>query len=328
MNKYTSTFIPGLAEFSAEQVQKPPVKAQVLKLLEGLITYQSKSPYLRLDTLKYFNNSFLCLAEIENLNNIEKYIKEAFNHQSEELEIFLRKHATVKIVYSREGEAKQLNPQILLRIEQQLVKQWGLKLEKEEPETEFWIYERSQQENYGFIGFRITKHKDYRKTLQPGELKPEITFAMSTLAEIQPTDTVLDPFSAFGGIIKSVSRNFEFKNIYSIDSNEKNLKIQKEKFNNSRIKFLKADGFKLSSFSDNTFNKIITHALPEHSDRFPTMFKEFERLLAPNGKIVIATSEPQKLLDAIEAYDLKLTKSYNILVADKNTGIFSLSKIA
>ena len=102
------------------------------------------------------------------------------------------------------------------------------------------------------------------------------------LLNIQKNDKIIDVGSGTGDLISLILKKNIQNSIFSIDLNERMLKLGERKFNNKNIKFIKANAEKLP-FPDNTFDKyIISFCLRNVTDIKKALI-ESNRVLKPGG---------------------------------------------
>jgi demethylmenaquinone methyltransferase/2-methoxy-6-polyprenyl-1,4-benzoquinol methylase len=99
---------------------------------------------------------------------------------------------------------------------------------------------------------------------------------------IQTTDKIIDVGSGTGDLIKLILKKKIVNDVYSVDLNNEMLKYGKKKFNNKKIKFIKANAENLP-FRDNSFDKyIISFCLRNVTDIRKSLY-EAQRILKPGG---------------------------------------------
>lgn len=90
MTTYFSTFISGLGEFIAEQLKKDLDAVEINLLLDGLVVYKSSSPVEKIKQLRYLNNSFQLLGNI-NVIPAEEPESIKIGNDKEVMESFIKK---------------------------------------------------------------------------------------------------------------------------------------------------------------------------------------------------------------------------------------------
>ena len=293
MNTYFSTFIPGLGAVIKNQLEKQLENFNLELLLDGLIVYSSDSDIEKIKSLKFLNNSFIKLDPQD--------------------KIPVKLGQTFRVVFSKENELVKVNNERLTKIENKIAKLNNLKIDRANPDFEFWFFKRS--EGHKFTGVRITKHPDYKTILAKGQLRQKLADILCLLSNPQKFDVVLDPFAGSGAI--GVAReNYSYTNIISED-----LKTGFDATNMVKI-------------SDQSIDKIITDPpwgismglnlnLP---DFYHKMLSEFYRVLTPNGLAVILMGNKEVFKNALDRFSkFKLEKQYNILVSGKKAAVYKLT---
>ena len=141
-----------------------------------MIVYSSDSDIEKIKSLKFLNNSFIKLDPQD--------------------KIPVKLGQTFRVVFSKENELVKVNNERLTKIENKIAKLNNLKIDRANPDFEFWFFKRS--EGHKFTGVRITKHPDYKTILAKGQLRPKLADILCLLSNPQKFDVVLDPFVGSG----------------------------------------------------------------------------------------------------------------------------------
>ena len=102
------------------------------------------------------------------------------------------------------------------------------------------------------------------------------------MMNIQITDTIIDVGSGTGDLINLILKKKLIQIIYSVDLNNEMLMYGKKRFNNKKIKFIKANAQNLP-FKNNYFDKYIISFCLRNVTNTKKALKEAYRILKPGG---------------------------------------------
>lgn len=322
MNTYFSTFIPGLGDVVKEQLSKDSNNLYADLLLDGIIVYRSDSSIQEIKRLRYLNNSFLFLKKFDlpsTKNPLEFMVQQVLKDNLTSIPL---SGNTFRIMFYLANEPVSI-PKILLgRLEEKIINQYKLKVDRTNPDQEFWFLYRA--EGCGLFGLRLTKHPDWKKVLLKGQLRPELASLMSIISEPVPNDIVLDPFAG-SGAITSERKLFPHKKVLSGDIKPLNRGIQK------------IDALNMTAvINSNSIDKIITDPPWGISvgkelnlyDFYKKMLEEFVRILKSNGLAIILIGKKEIFEEVLNNNQkLNLASKYNILVSGKKAAIYKLIRL-
>jgi len=341
MYTYYSSFISGTHDI----IKNNLCGLDVQKLMDGGILYSTDRPPKEIKKIRFFNNSFLVIQTFENLGDASP-----INKMIASIELEKNKHfldyinseiglRTFRTFLSDKNHLISVDKNVLYRLETELEKITGLKVEpkRKVADLEFWFLYRT--EKIGLFMLRITKNK---KKVEKGELRPELANILSIMSNPTENDIFLDPFCGSGAIPLERSRICNFKGIFACDKNinaTKNLKtkiksIKSKKLNRSF--FIKNLDFIKNNFDSCFFTTIVTDppwGFFEKIDNleifYNKMLEEMHRILIKGGLIIILTANKDLLLKILDSMKskLKLIKEYNILVSGKKAAIYKIKKL-
>src|SRR3989344_9063070 len=206
---YASTFITGLQK-PIEKLLKNNLKdMKIIKVLDGLIIYDSSESIDKIINLPFFNNTFVIIRLFQGQNKLLDMIK----IMSKDIDLkpfhnFLKNYKIFRIITSKENDLVSIDKKLLYPIEKEIIKQTKLRLNINNPDKEFWFLER--KENIGFFMLRLTKNKN--KGIEKGKLRSELAYLLNYLSEPDKRDVFLDPFSGLG-TLPIMRKNFVYKEI-------------------------------------------------------------------------------------------------------------------
>ena len=338
METYFSTFIPGTGEIVSDLLRKKLGKVGIKLKLDGLILFETPAPFQLIKDLRFCNNTFALLKtdkDIDVSDFIDFIASDRFV-QKRLKDFILPKTKTFRVVYSKENKLVNLDNGLTGRLEVFINRGTNLKVDKRDPDVEFWILERS--EGNIFFGTRVTKKQNTKDILEQGELRTEVVNILCELSEPDESDVFLDPFAGSGAIPIERARIYRFKNIFA-GENDKAIYtslVKKIKTLGLKIVVGKWNATKLGALTDGSIYKIVTDPpwgqfgqYSDIEDLYKRSFGEFYRLLRKNGVLVLLTSQKELVDEILEEYQDKflLEKEFNVLVSGKKAVIFKIRKI-
>lgn len=337
MISYYSTFITGTQEVVEKALKDKLEDVEIELLLDGLVVYSTNKSLEQIKHLRFINNSYVLLKMfkqegleprdlIRSILSKPKLIPDASRP-------FLKRIGSFRVVASKENQLVSVDKQMLRQIEDLLGKKLRLEIDRTLPDIEAWFLTR--REGYGLVGLRVTKTPNYEKTLHKGELRPELAHIMCLLADLKPSDVVLDPFAGHGAIPLECSKSFKVKQVFAGEIDKKVFSTLRKKTENNKTKVVVGnwDALGLSSFAENSVDKIVTDppwGFYDNSKRdlrvfYTAMFWEFVRVLKPNGLIVTLMAQKELLEDIIsDSQSLELLHRYDILVSGRKSAIYKI----
>lgn len=339
-NKYFATFISGLHEPISNLLKESIADCNIFLLLDGAVIFETKLNYNQIN-MHCFNNIF-AIIDIQKNNNcapcLEKYMKKIVSQKSQNYVITNNnnKIKTFRLIASLENQLVSIDKNIKHQLEQYIIQQSQLILNRSESDTEFWILYRN--EGYYFFMKRLSKHISYEKILNKGELHPELAYLLNYISDPQKSDICLDPFCGYGSIPVQRLQNFPTQKFYAFDINERILNVARKnlkKYLNSSCIINNTDFNVLEDFIfPKSVDKIITDPpwgifedIKDIKDFYKNIIEKCVELIKANGKIVILTAKKEELIVAVNSTsNCTITKIYNILVSGKKAGIFVIEK--
>ncbi len=328
MNRYYATFASGFQEVVEEILQKDFPQSKVIKLLDGAVIFECPN----FPKLNFANNLFSVINTTNEKVGLNKFIGKLLLTRLD-FNVKTKSEKTFRIVTSKQNQLVAVDNGLKLRLEQIISKQTGLKLNRLGADIEFWLLERSE----GITLFleRLTKHKDYEKILNKGELHPPIAYILNYLSEPKKDEFYLDPFCG-GGMLPLVRmQNFASAQVFANDISESaigQLKQKQQKDNKlSEMKISNEDFFKYN-FNGMVFDKIVTDPPWGKFDtdiNIEEFYKEYfiktEKLLKKNGILVLLTARD---IDIIKfANGFKVLTKLDVLISGKKANVYKMIKL-
>lgn len=250
---------------------------------------------------------------------------------------------TFRIVTSAENKLVSVDRPVKTRIEELISARTGLKADRGGSGHEFWFLYR--REGYAYFLKRLTTHTAYEKILRKGELRPELAYLLQVLANPEPDDIVLDPFSGYGAIPLARLHHFPCAALYASDIDAEKVAATQAALAlpsgaaaepRPHVEIWQADIELLAArLPQGSVNKIVTDppwGLYETIDirrLYEQMMKNFLHVLKPGGIIVVLTTQKEllrELLSCPEADALRLVSAYDTLVSGKKAGVFVMKR--
>jgi tRNA G10 N-methylase Trm11 len=234
------------------------------------------------------------------------------------------------VIASVANQLVAVENKVMEALEKRIAEKTGLRPNRARPEHEFWLLERS--EGYGFFALRLSHHKSYDKSLQKGELRPELANILCRLSEPAPGELFLDPFCGSGAIPIQRAK-FAPGLVIASDSDEGKVEALKKRIKDldlrKRVMVRRDDALHLDRYENGSIHKIVTDPPWGHfvgtdrpiEDFYAAMLAEFARLLRPGGKLVILTAEPVTIDDRFT-----IEKRFNILLSGKKAAVHVMAR--
>ena len=341
MNIYYSTFIPGLAEPVQEALLDKLPQCRLSLSLDGLIVYETAAPPTVMRTLPFVTNTFYLFKSFP--RNPTRTLQEmafqiAGDHRLKIRNLPKQKQSrTFRVIVSMANQLVPIEKALMQQLEYRISAQTKLHPDRSKPDYEFWLLQRS--EGYGFFSVRVSQHRAYEKTLQRGELRPELANILCRLSEPAAGELFLDPFCGSGAI--PIQRaHFPTGLIFASDNRIDKVEALKQRVKELGLKrkiVVRLDNaLKLNRYSDASIHKIVTDPpwglydslempLAEFYDK---LVAELSRILMPQGLLVVLTAQ-QELLEASVTKTgsaLSTLHKYNILVSGKKASVYVIRR--
>lgn len=322
----------------ANELSKRLKDVEIILLVDGLIIYKTTSAAEEIKRLKFLNNSFILLKKFENIseNSLENITKNLIQDQNLPLvvkQVFSKRQFKFRIRASVRNQFAALNKSLLKALEEKIIcSSKNLTVDRSLPDIEFLIVIRS--ERFGLAGIQLTNRPNYEKTLEKGELYPELAYILCLISEPNKDDVFSDPFAGHGAI-PAQRLNFPHKQIIAGEIDADLQRKLKNKFGKKIIVAL-ADALSLSLFADNSIDKIVTdppwglyNTEKDIPKFYSLMLKQFLRVLKHDGIMVILTAQKELIEELLSKFEgrLKLEEKYTTLVSGKKAGVYKIRKI-
>ncbi len=340
MPAYLSTFISGLQAPVERMVRQTLPDAAIERVLDGAVVYATRGDPL---SLRCFTNTFALLDSAPNsgANPIESMMRSLVTRKR--LPDIPRtpqgKQGTFRVITSEENRLVSVDGQLMALLERHISRAWGVTPHRAKPDIEYWILKRSEGTTYFLM--RLTRRASFEKTLQRGQLHPELCSIMNYLSTPTPQDVYLDPFCGSGALPIDRARD-KHRFIFAQDISAERvaqlkLEVKHLRADSQRFYVKQCDALALSSkYEPGFFTRIVTDPpwgifeqieMPA-AEFYGRMLAEFDRVLAPGGRIVLLTSAKQEFEQALAGARLPLALDcrYDILVSGKKAAVYCLAR--
>lgn len=322
MKSYYSTFIPGLLDPVREALRAALPDATVTLALDGLIAYETGATAAAIAKLPFVTNSFEIIQRFEGASvreMAEGAIADPWNIEAP--------RGTFRVITSVANQLVSLDGGVMDALERRIAEKTRMRSHRAKPDHEFWLLERS--EGYGFFALRLSHHQAYDKSLQKGELRPELANILCRLSDPAPRELFLDPFCGSGAIAIQRARFFPPGLTIASDSDEGKVEALKGRIKElglrKRVVVRRDDALTLERYEEGSIHKIVTDPPWGHfvgldlpsEEFYRAMLAEFARVLRPGGKLVILTAEALP-----EDEGLELVQKFNILLSGKKAAVY------
>jgi 23S rRNA G2445 N2-methylase RlmL len=342
MIRYYSTFITGFQDVIGPSLRKSLKGVAIENVFDGGIVYSSHSLPNQVAGLRFFNNSFILYHSTKiRSNDPIREIMNSILHKPNMGKIiansFPYHRGTFRVIASRENQLVAMDQALLKNLEAYLANATRLSINRSKPDHEFWLMSRS--EGYGMFCLRITRHRDYAKVLERGELRPELAHILCLIAEPTSSDVFLDPFCGSGAIPMERARSFPCKSIIAGDIDVDAVEKLRRRVKRERVSVDASviDARSMTTFGAGTIDRIVTDPpwglfkgeSTEIVSLYGCMLKEFCRVIKPDGIIVIMVANKQLFADVASEFSncLRITAKLDTLVSGKKAGVYKLERI-
>jgi len=327
VKSYYSTFIPGLLEPVEEALREALPDSKIVLSLDGLVAYETAAKPQAIAQLPFVTNSFAIVKRFQGASPGEM-ARDVVNDQTWSIE---GPRGTFRVIASVANQLVAVDNKIMEALEGRVAEKTRMRPHRSKPDHEFWLLQRT--EGHGFFALRLSHHQSYDKSLEKGELRPELANILCRLSDPAPNELFLDPFAGSGAIAIQRAKYFPAGLVIASDNDELKVQALKQRVKaldlRKRIVVRRDDALKLERYEDGSIHKIVTDPPWGHfvgldlpiEEFHRAMLAEFARVLRPGGKLVILTAEPLPSDDR-----LPLRKRFNILVSGKKASVYMLAR--
>jgi tRNA (guanine6-N2)-methyltransferase len=339
MALYASTFASGLQTPVKAVLSRCIPDARVIDLLDGIITYRTKTDYANIHKLRIFQNTFMIIKRFEGTpgGSVEQLMQNTLRNAGIRTAVSKavgKRRCRYRIVTSQQNKLVAVDKNLLRNVQKVIEGSTSLWLDRAIPDIEFWFL--SRREKLGFFMLRLTIHASAEKVLNKGELRPELCQILCSLSEPAESDVFLDPFCGYGSIPKARSV-LPYGKIYASDIDPAKVSHVKQKAHKEHkaIQTKQMDALNMAAYDDASVDKIVTdppwgifNGLGVDIGVFyGKMLTEFSRVLRAGGTAVVLTAR-----DGLDAplsktrCPMGLESKFDVLVSGKKASVYKIVK--
>jgi tRNA (guanine6-N2)-methyltransferase len=241
--------------------------------------------------------------------------------------------------------ARQVGEHEFRRVDLQRVVELGIaerrdhtwRLDEDAADVEFWA---TQIGSELFLGIRLSdermRHRDYKIAHRPGSLRPAVAAAMAWLSDPRDEDIFLDPFCGVGTVLIERAHLGRYRNLIGSDRDPGAIRAARKNIG-PRFKPVELHedwDARALPLADASVTKIATN-LPwgiKHGShavnrrRYGDWLAEMNRVLTPEGKMVLLTAEWRLMRDLIERGALSVQKISRVMVLGAPASLYLCKK--
>ena len=319
---FYATFISGFNSLVAKLLSRDGMN--VGRMMDGAVDFESE--ILPTD-LPYLNNAFIVLRRLSH-TNLVKLAQDVIAKPPSSISL---KPKNFRVFASRENELVSLPGNLMHNLVDTFAHLTHSPFSPRQAEAEFWLLSRS--EGISYCLYRLTSVKRH---CAQGELRPELATLLCECSDPQDDDVFLDPFAGSGSIPFARSRlKQSFHGIFAheiLPELAEGIKKKVRRIHNAKMQrsfFVRCQDFLSNTFQPNMFSAIVTDPpwgvfKPISADFYPTLLREAERILKPDGRLVLLTACPNALRSLPSSLNHNTT--YHILVSGQKAAVYSFIK--
>jgi tRNA G10 N-methylase Trm11 len=334
LKTYISTFTPGFEALIGRILPQLLAGSKVLKVYSGLVAYQYNGNPVEISKIPVFNNSYHIIRWFTGRNlTFHKMVNEVLAHRNHYLKHdgLNGSYKTFRIRFVKENQFQKVDKQLVSKAENEIIKAAKLKVNRLNPEIEFWYMIR--RENTAYYTQLLCKRRITEKNLKKGELRPEFALLMIYWAEIAPHDVVMDPFAGYGSIPLQLYKSFPFGKLIINDKDCTKADYMERLFTKGglrkNVEITCKDARSLSHIQDKSVDKIITDPpwgiyenIQDIEGFYSHVLMEMKRILKDEGQIIVLTASKSEFENAALSCGLRIIQRIDTLVNGKKASLF------
>ncbi|HUY37427.1 MAG TPA: methyltransferase domain-containing protein [Candidatus Binataceae bacterium] len=205
-----------------------------------------------------------------------------------------------------------------------------------EADVEFWA---TMFESELLLAVRLSseamRHRDYKVAHRPASLRPAAAAALGWLSGVDERDVVLDPFCGAGTILIERAGLGRYAELIGSDRDSEALAAARLNVG-PRYKPIRLEGWDAAAIplTDSSVTKIVTN-LPwgirygthgENRKLYPAWIAEFNRVLAPGGRMVLLSAEWTLMRELAARRRIRIEKAIQVAILGARASIFICAK--
>jgi 16S rRNA G966 N2-methylase RsmD len=336
-------FVSGLEEPVVQALRDSVGGVEVRETQPGMVLWASPAPPGKIKGLRFFRNTFLLLRRREvAAETPPTAVLLALAEDGELLEALRRYGAalrgTFRLMVQHEARLVAVEPAALAAMEQVVAAATGLRPSRAQADHELWLHLRTG--GAALFALRVTRHRDYEKVLERGELRPELADVLCRLSEPGAGELFLDPFAGAGAIALERAAGFPRGLVLANDLDAARVESLQQKVARvglkKRVVVRRVDALAMDRYESGCIDKIVTDppwgqytALDrEPGEFYRQMFAECQRVLKPGGILVVLMARDE-VFEALsgDLAGLEQRARYSILMSGRKAVVYKWVKV-
>lgn len=334
-----STFASGATTPIVKFLQED-ISPKIINKFDGLVEYETNYQLDKIARLQYFQNTFLIIksSHCSYTAMLRKIATEGIEGKIRDIyKLSNLKKRSFRLLVSHANTLKSVDNNLLSQVESKIQTATGLFVNRQKPDVQFWVLERS--EGITYFAMRYTQLIKEDKNRVDGELRPQIAYMLARMSEPQERELFLDPFCGSGAIPLARVKMSKTGLILASDIDEGLIERLKEKVKKLGVKekvvVKTANALHLERYNNESIHKIVSdppwgfyEQIDNIEEFYQDMLLEMYRVLKADGKIVLLVANPILFNTVLANLKMKfcIESQYNILVSGKQASIFKLFK--
>ena len=335
MNKtYYSQFPFGFSKLVTEILPKV-TDAKVIKIADDYVLWESNLSPSQISKLDFVETSFLVVNYFEKDYKILQQIDWINKNKAKLVSIIhnidIFKKSSFRVVVSQVGKHSSIYNRDMDKIEKQLSS--SIKINRGQPDYELRLIEKK---DYGFIGIRVSKTREYIDDFQVNSVRREVAYYMNYLSEPHKNDVFIDPMCGGGMIPILRSKMGGYKKIVACDIRMNNFR--------SKLRILRKQGIQFNNFEEYECgiteiptrikykaNKIVVdppwgvmQKVKDIDKFYQNMFRVFESICDKDATIVLLVNNEELIINNTNDI-FEISGIYRGLVSGREASIIKLT---
>lgn len=320
-----ATFTSGCQEIIAKRLQSfANSQLAVKEIQDGVVIFESSLNTNQLSELRFFTNVFAMVADLGQQPSIEDAAQAAAKTDMAVLPRGASFTIHVRVA------SQPVGIESLSLLNQAVANAIGGRQDSFKPDISLLLWLRA--DGRALWGWQLPSAGFRRRTIEPGELRPELAHIMGLLAGLTQKHAVLDPFAGYGGIVRECLQGFHCQEVIAVEHNEHLLPHLKSI---PRLIAKHGDAARLPHIITHSIDRVITdppwgnyEQASEENLRhvYFASLQQMHRVLRTKGCVVMLTGV-DFLPELAAQVGLEVEKQYNVLVSGQKAWLYKLRKI-
>lgn len=331
MALFYATCPAGLENLAAKLAPEALKRFRLEQVISGGLFFSVPE---RLPCLPYFQNCYLSLARYEGVTTmtqaVTRLLEDRGTLRQANQTIAAYGFSTFRVMFSEQNAPVAVDAGQRNRLERLII---AAETDRAHPQTELLILTR--REGFALVLLRLSRAAG---DVPKGALSPSLAALMVGLGRFGSGGIFLDPFAGSGALGKARLALGGAPRVILMDQDADKLASMRRSLRNApqeKLTIRKGDALTLGDdWPDEPVQELVCDPpwgiftpLPMPADAFhETLLTQFEKIMAPNGRLVILTADKKSLAAALEKSAFEPNARYDLLVHGKKAAIFAASK--